>query len=70
MFKFYLCQHLLHALLVSFDIFNLTLKTVFHLIFDQVNADSRLSVLDTLIVYPKIKDFKKIAQISLLYILP
>ena len=57
MFKFHLCQHLLHALLVSFDIFNLTLKTVFHLIFDQVNADSRLSVLDTLIVYPEIKGF-------------
>jgi hypothetical protein len=48
-----LCQHLLHPLLVGLDILHLPLKTVLDLILDQVNADSGLSVFDTLIVDPE-----------------
>ena len=48
----YLSKHLLHPLLVSLDVLHLPLKTVLHLILDQVDADPSLSVLDTLIVDP------------------
>ena len=44
-------QHLLHSLLIGFDVLHLPLQTVLHLILDQVDADPGLPVLDALIVY-------------------
>ena len=47
-------QHLLHPLLVSLDVLHLPLQAVLHLILDEVDANPRLSVLDTLVVDPDI----------------
>ena len=44
-------QHLLHSLLISFDVLHLPLQAVLHLILDQVNTNPGLPVLDALIVY-------------------
>ena len=47
-------QHLLHPLLVSLDVLHLPLQAVLHLVLDKVDANSRLSVLDTFIVDPNV----------------
>ena len=47
-------QHLLHPLLVGLDVLHLPLQAVLHLVLDQVDANPRLSVLDTFIVDPVI----------------
>ena len=44
-------QHLLHPLLISFDVLHLPLQAVLDLILDKVDADPGLPVLDTLVVY-------------------
>ena len=44
-------QHLLHSLLISFDVLHLPLQAVLDLILDKVDANPRLPVLDTLVVY-------------------
>ena len=47
-------QHLLHSLLVGLDVLHLPLQAVLHLILHKVDANPRLSVLDTLVVDPDI----------------
>ena len=47
-------QHLLHPLLVGLDVLHLPLQAVLHFVLDQVDANPRLSVLDTFIVDPDI----------------
>ena len=47
-------QHLLHPLLVGLDVLHLPLQAVLHLILHKVDANPRLSVLDTLVVDPDI----------------
>ena len=44
-------QHLLHSLLISFNVLHLPLQAILHLILDQVDSNPGLPVLDTLIVY-------------------
>ena len=46
-------KHFVHSLLVRLDVFHLSLQRVLHFIFDQVDANSGLSVFETLIVYPE-----------------
>ena len=44
-------QHLLHSLLISFDVLHFPLQAILHLILDQVDSNPGLPILDTLIVY-------------------